>query len=110
MNNFMNGMMSGLGFMNGVGMYNSFFQMGYQKQMAKQQKQSISDRITDAFNRNDMLTVFGGPKGLGHALYKDMLNNYSEDFLKSTITEIVGKDNTDLFWGEEEKAEAWRVY
>lgn len=110
MNDFMNGMISGLGFMNGVGMYNSFFQMGYQKQMAKLQKQSISDRITDAFNRNDMLTAFGSPRALGHALYKDMLNEYSEDFLKSTITEVVGEEHTDLFWGEGEKAEPWRVF
>ena len=110
MNDFMNGMISGLGFMNGVGIYNSFAQMGYQKQMTKLQKQSISDRITDAFNRNDMLEAFGTPKALGHALYKHMLNEYSEDFLKNTITEVVGKEHVDLFWGEEEKAEPWRVF
>ena len=107
MNDFMNGMISGLGFMNGVGMYNSFFQMGYQKQMVKK---AISDRITDAFNRKDMLEAFGTPKALGHALYNDMLNEYSEDFLKNTITEVVGKEHVDLFWGEEEKAEPWRVF
>lgn len=111
-NDFTNGMMTGLGFMNGVGLYNSFFQFGFQKQMMKNQiaqaERRISDRITDAFNRVDMLSAFGGPYGLGHALYRDFLNEFSEEFVQNTITKTVGKDNTHLFWGEA-KSEPWTV-
>lgn len=87
MNNFMNGMMSGLGFMNSVGMYNSFVHMGYQKQMIKLEKRAIADMIADALQDKDYVDCFSGIEELCPAIYEHLLEYYPEKLVKEVITE-----------------------
>lgn len=111
MNDFMNGMMSGLGFMSGVGMYNTAFQMGYQKEMIKQQqKQTIADMIANALQDEDYVDSFSGIEELCPAIYEHLLEYYPEKLVKEVITENFDKENARLFWNKGRKAEPWRVY
>lgn len=115
MNEFMNGMMGGLGFMNGVGLYNAAFMNGYQNQMTKNHQVSEEDlllaRVDDILNNIDKYKAESGfsEKEICHLLVDDLQkqNNYSLDYIKDKIRKNYSPVYWYLFWDEKD---AWKVY
>ena len=118
MNEFMNGIASGLGFMTGVGIYNNMASISFQNRMIKNKIEEntniVCTRVADILNNgNSYMKEYGyeSLSEIGHMLIDDLecTDNISNDFAIKTIKDNYSKDIWHFFFDEEMPVKAWQI-